>query len=387
MPALWIKEVGWMIDDKYDRYIVIPLASIFIIVVLSVSAFPTVVDAAREAEVKSNCHEIQLALESYAIDHDGTYPAYLFGGDKDGWDPESELGCQVMKGHHKKLPPTDPLIDGGYLASYPRNPFINPGKGAATTIFWTGGTSKLGWGDPRFGYDGEIMGNCLNDPLNLYTGSYGTTEFANTMPGSACNFIGMVQGQTPVNPFYSMGGIPMWSHETMGSTGEGWLNVFWPGQFFYRACGPSLYTEPPRAYTEFYSGEAKSKTQEKGYKIWDFKPAFFDRYLLGGYGSTRTKGIDCIRLTMQDGKTANNIRGYLGEFYEIHPDYGWNVHLSTPEVFGGGEKGVLPTFPYYDENGEWVYGAPDGYPDGIIILLTPGGVYDDFTEKIADQTD
>lgn len=383
-----------MIHDRYDHFIVIPFVFIIAAVIFSMSGFPSALNAAREAEVKHNCHQIQLALESYAVDNGGTYPAYIFGGDRDGWDPESEHGCYVMKGRGRTGLPTDPLIDGGYLSSYPRNPFINPGRGTCTTIFWTGGTYELGWGDPRFGYDGEIMGNCLNDPLNLWKDgdSYpGTTGFGNTMPdtcAAATSFIGMIDMHTPMNPFYSKGGIPPWSGETVGESDiNGWMGVFWPGQFFYRAGSSPILFKAPMGGLERYSGEEMPIDPELEHNIWDFRPAIFDRYLLGGYGSTQTKGIDCIRLTRENGTTANNIRGYLNEFYGVHPDYGYKVHLSTPEVFGGGERGVLPTFPYYDANGDWMYGAPDGYPDGIIILLTPGGVYDEYIETASDIRD
>ncbi|MBU1022928.1 hypothetical protein KKB99_01475, partial [bacterium] len=35
---------------------------------------------AREAEVKSNIHAIQIALERYAVDSGGIYPLILYGG-------------------------------------------------------------------------------------------------------------------------------------------------------------------------------------------------------------------------------------------------------------------------------------------------------------------
>ncbi len=356
-----------MTDGKYDSFVAVPLAFFFIIGLSSVRAFSSALAEAREAEVKYNCHEIQLALEKYALYNGLQYPSYLFGGDKDSWDPDSERACQAILQPHRK-PPVDPLIAGGYLSSYPRNPFITPGKGTCETIFQTGGTYKSGWGDIRFGYDGEIMGNCLNDPLKLWSGEiFATTDFASTMVrsiGTESNYIGMVQMNTPVNPFYAMGGLPLWSQTEIGkSTGEGWLNCFWPGEFFYRAGG----MPQPREYVD----------NESTFTLWDFQPEIIDQYLLGGYGSSQTKGIDCIRLTTKDGQPANNMRGWLNEQYEVNPDYGWAVYMSTPEVFGGGEKGRNPMFPYLDADGDWIYGAPDGYPDGIIILLIPGGSLDE----------
>jgi hypothetical protein len=47
------------------------------------------------------------------------------------------------------------------------------------------------------------------------------------------------------------------------------------------------------------------------------------------------------------------------------------VGYSNPEVFGGGARGLMPQFPFYDTlTGEWLYGAPDGYPDGIVLVIT-----------------
>jgi hypothetical protein len=363
-----------MVNDKYDLFIVIPLTIIALLAAMTLRKAIILRDQMKEAEVKYHCHKIQVALAKYALYNDGCYPAYLFGGETDGWDPTNERACQAMLQLDEKLPPTDPLIDEGYLSAYPNNPFVDPGNGKSTIIFWTSYTQEPGYGDPRFGYDGESMGNCLNNPLNLWSGPGELTNFANTFIYREIEpdyHLGMVR-PWPINPYYSKGGIPEWSRNSENRyTNEGLLNYFWSGQFFYRAGGP------PSNLTNIKKGTPSY--------IWDYRPEYYDRYLLGGYGSPRTKGIDCIRLTDKDGYTANNTEGYLDDFYEINTDYCWKVHLSTPEVFGGGERGKLPTFPYYDEQQNWVYGAPDGYPDGIIILLVPGDVYDDFTEKVTTE--
>ena len=366
-----------MINDKHDIYIVIPLVIIVIITLFSTSEVIRYKDNMREAEVKYNCHVIQLALERYAYDNGGLYPAYLFGGERDSWNPESSRACQVVLQDKVELPPPDPLLDGGYLSSYPDNAFVDPGEGRTMAVFWTGGRIENGYGDPRFGYTGEIMGNCLNDPINLWSEPGKMTNFANTILDNEFTQnikVAMVEEETPDNPFYAMGGKPQWPRKNEGrSTNQGCISAFWAGEFFYRAGGP------PSIPTNLIKDDFTN--------IWDYKPLYYDRYLLGGYGSPRTKGIDCVRLTDKDGYTTNNINGHLDDTYNIHPTYGIQVHLSTPEVFGGGWQGWLPTFPYYDENNEWIYGAPDGYPDGVIILLVPGGTYKDYTKTIFDQQD
>ena len=45
-------------------------------------------------------------------------------------------------------------------------------------------------------------------------------------------------------------------------------------------------------------------------------------------------------------------------------------------MFGGGDEKTDPFWPY-DQDGAapedaWVYGAPDGVPDGVILVLTEG---------------
>jgi hypothetical protein len=119
-------------------------------------------------------------------------------------------------------------------------------------------------------------------------------------------------------------------------------------------------------------------------RVWDFKYTRIDRYYLGGYGSMRTDGLDLVRLTDVNGNAINNTLGYNGGGnYEIHPNYvrtqSTRIMFSSPEIFGGGERGKMPYYPYLDPNsGEWIYGSPDGFRDGIIIALTSG------TDKAGD---
>ena len=53
------------------------LVVIPIIGILAAIALPNYIkakDKAKEAEVKANCHTIQIALERYATDYSGVYP-------------------------------------------------------------------------------------------------------------------------------------------------------------------------------------------------------------------------------------------------------------------------------------------------------------------------
>jgi len=113
------------------------LVVIVIIGILAAMALPNFIKArekAKEAEVKSNIHAIQIALERYAVDKGGFYPLILYGGDIT--DTFAKLGSPINPdtGFSYYLPPDetgyaafpgdlDVLIQFGYLSQYPTNPF------------------------------------------------------------------------------------------------------------------------------------------------------------------------------------------------------------------------------------------------------------------------
>jgi hypothetical protein len=92
----------------------------------------------------------------------------------------------------------------------------------------------------------------------------------------------------------------------------------------------------------------------------------------------RTDGMDLVRLTDVNRNAINNTLGWNGGGnYESHPNYvrttSTKIYFSSPEIFGGGSSGKMPYFPYLDPSSkDWIYGAPDGFRDGIIIALTSG---------------
>ena len=99
------------------------LVVITIIGILAAIALPNYIkakDKAKEVEAKANLHTIQVAVERYNTDH-REYPAYLLGGDSDGWvywhdlwnepnpDPALPANAWVQ----------DPLVEYAYITSYP----------------------------------------------------------------------------------------------------------------------------------------------------------------------------------------------------------------------------------------------------------------------------
>jgi len=166
------------------------LVVIVIIGILAAIALPNFIKArnkAREAEVKSNIHAIQIALERYAVDSGGVYPSFMVGAERQsniikmsidlrtngvsmwptyGMSPfarTSDPAYEVDATEHIRMT-MDPLIQFGYLSEYPTNPFARRDTGmwnsltingtAMTGVFPYGGEHGdkmfdlgFGWGD------------------------------------------------------------------------------------------------------------------------------------------------------------------------------------------------------------------------------------------------
>ena len=148
------------------------LVVIVIIGILAAIALPNFIKArnkAREAEVKSNVHSIQIALERYAVDTGGVYPAFLAGAEAEYnvirvhfFEPQWDAAAKVYNGaspfaKQENAPAAqqecfitmDPLIQFAYLAEYPVNPFAKRDSGMWNASF-IGGTAMTG----RFPYGG-----------------------------------------------------------------------------------------------------------------------------------------------------------------------------------------------------------------------------------------
>jgi len=387
-----------MINTKDRGFTLIELLVVITIIgILAAIALPNYIkakDKAREAEVKSNVHTIQIALERYATDHSGQYPKMIWGGDEKSWSTVPNIGNRTMWEHDPydptsdnnaaAHPPFDPLVHLGYMNSYPKNAFLNDGEGLSTIVRWTAPSPcVLGDGDPRFGFNGEMMGNIIEDPRYLWylnrNRQLRESRVGNCFLEEADTwYVGMINNRTPANPFYAMGGIPEWERFTSDvSSGVATsdlesgvtLKAYWPGEFFYRSGGSFLF---PQNFL------VDTGTDPGLDMIWEFNLTRIDRYFLGGFGSMRTDGYDVVRLTDINGAAINNMQGYVsGQYYEPHPNYArtesTQIRFASPELFGGGEFGKMPYFPYLDPvTQDWLYGAPDGYRDGVIIALTCG---------------
>jgi len=164
------------------------LVVIVIIGILAAIALPNFIKArnkAREAEVKSNVHAIQIALERYAVDSGGIYPTFLVGAEREsniikcsidlrnngvssfpvvGETPfcrTADYSKEVDSVEHIRIT-MDPMIQFGYLSEYPVNPFARRDSGMwnSSQINGTGMTGVFPYGgvhgdkmfDLGFGY-------------------------------------------------------------------------------------------------------------------------------------------------------------------------------------------------------------------------------------------
>jgi hypothetical protein len=112
---------------------------------------------------------------------------------------------------------------------------------------------------------------------------------------------------------------------------------------------------------------------------------------MGGYGAEGTVGTDVIRLEYLD--PDGNRLGWRcpppfdEECFQVGYELftgGFGSPGGLPEVFGGGDVFQGPANPYNkdeDHPDEFIYGAPDGVPDGVIIVLTNGSEVDAYNKN------
>jgi len=357
------------------------LVVITIIGILAAIALPNYIkakDKAKEVEAKANLHSIQIAVERYQTDHH-EYPPYLLGGDSDGWlywhsewDDGSPNPVETSNTWVQ-----DPLVEYNYMVSYPENPFIDAGDGKLiidSTSFEP--DPQQGDGDPRFGYKGNIMGCGLDDP-NFFRDAhpnlpYSRIETKRTLDRGTYDptSLGYPDPDAPPTDednlsfpglYYNMGG-------RFNPGTEKVIFTFWPGSFFYRS---ATDIQPARSgYSWPYPN-----TNYQGHVL---------RYMLGVWGSQRTPGKDAIRLQeVTPDKACETISWRLpppwGGVADLPCGYTGSLSsdngLGLPAVFGGGDHTLGPWWPAdRDPNnlGHFVYGAPDGVKDGLILILTTG---------------
>ena len=308
------------------------LVVITIIGILAAMAIPNFLKAknkAKEAEARNNLSTIRDWVERYHTDM-GQYPTYLAGGNETSWLVfQTEIGAVDPAYAQLK----DPLIDKGYIKSYPHNPFMDEDFGRHMQVVTDFEITGQPMGDPRFGDQGWLMANVMDDPRfwdAARTPGEPWLQFSHSRGAPNGQYI-----------LYAKGGVVL--------SGVG-RQDHWPGQFFYRSLG-----ELDLQQVRVPEGPAN---------IWDFRIGRYNDYIMGVYGAEETKGIDIIRLSG------------TGTYYNNPDDnFNYDVALAFPGVMGGGNTSLqpMPMFPYKGINGKMNYGAPDGQPDGIILAFSAGG--------------
>ena len=370
------------------------LVVIVIIGILAAIALPNYIkvkEKAKEAEVKANLHNIQLATERFAVDSEGAYPQYLIGGEAK-YAGNVYLGsaanaftdvqeCDPLEGV------SDVLLRRGYVGSYPRNPFVR--TGIAIHQVQTNLPSSINGDDPlrndfedgrdlgtRFGPYCTTMGSVLADPRYqewLYVNpTNGTQDPRYTWCNIEYEFWDMWVGNKPL--------------------------PYLPGQFFYKGVGPIMATG------EMGSGGPDSTPGGAGYNEI-VTPIEVDQYVLGGFGGIRSKGKDVLgderpfayfmradagnhwlsSATWAGGNPApgtvpaqanqGDPDPYNGGSFPVTEMYIWPWTRS--EIGGEEEIGGSPYLPANigDSNEQLKYGNSNGIRDGVILMLTAGEDY------------
>ncbi len=357
------------------------LVVITIIGILAAIALPNYMRArekAKEAEVKANLHTIQIALERYMTDN-SEYPHFLLGGDVDGWlnwhtqwdgiNNLSMTGDRIATNDRVQ----DPLVEYDYVVSFPGNPFVGDGQ---IIIRETSveGNDEQGKGDPRFGYKGNVMGQGLDD-RNFFASAisglgsffWSEIETRRTLDRGAFMVVPPAFQSADTfntNMYYIFGGF-MYPPDHPDYDGTV-ITTSWPGNFFYKAT------------TDQVMSRSKFTIPVPNTNIG----GHYNRYILGGYGSHMTTGIDVIRTVWWDLQTGERLHWrcpppHEVDAFDVGYEYfgGFHDPGGLPEVFGGGDASNGPWWPYDESDtyrGDVIYGAPDGIPDGVIMVLNNG---------------
>jgi len=328
------------------------LVVIVIIGILAAMALPNFIKArekAKEAEVKSNIHAIQIALERYAVDTGGFYPLILYGGDVT--DTFAKLGSPINPdtGLSYYVPPDQPgyaafpgdldvLIQFGYLAQYPSNPFQRTRDITKFGKLKTN-AAENGFGDIEFHFDRNGLAR-----VNIWALPFDRALFYVRRE---------VGGQL---------GNLMWE------VSEGQRHPPWPIM---------VVPEPEEHWTGYqnpqYSAYAFENTTNyrDDYQFW-LTPGNFYYYALfegvGGYSSFVSDGSGPrIEAPITGAVIGFHLAGYGTIFNPGHDVYNlWGDYVER-SLFTVNEPLSGPPESFAD-----IYVGPDGRRDGVILVADSG---------------
>lgn len=353
------------------------LVVVVIIGVLAAIALPNytkIKDKAKEAEAKAGLHNIQLDVERFAVDHEGNYPKYLVGGQNAYLAIGNRADYQIANVLVETDPQfsADPMIRDGYLSSYPHNPFVRSVK--AVQLFQRENNDPLRSSFPdgkllgtRFGPYGNVMGQVLCDPRYL-TWQHWDPDLKKFIPYD-----------TWVNIQYKF--YDAWATDKPVP--------YLSGSFMYKAMG-DIYANTNNSKTNNevkVLGAGKVVTQDNRGKA--VVPADTTQYVLGVWGSIKTKGLDILgEEPMVLFRVKGSMRGEDGQMFIYDSDVGDyvlpNQAMDKYQLIGipSWTRGVnrnhvgplwgAPWGPPTDTSKQLEVGNPNGLRDGLILVLTPG---------------
>jgi prepilin-type N-terminal cleavage/methylation domain-containing protein len=316
------------------------LVVIVIIGILAAIALPNYIkvkDKAKEAEVKSNLHNIQLSIERFAVDTGGTYPEYLIGGQGkySQFVEGSANGFINVQDCPDRTILSDPLLRKGYIEAFPKNPFSTNGQ--AIHRF------QVDIGDPM--YNGSNIGRDEGTRFGPYCTLSGNVlaDFRYTQ----YVVINQATGAQTTRNSYANIPYPFWDLWSSNKPAP-----FLPGEFFYKSMGTVVM--------------ANANSVDVNRPV---VPTSVEIYMLGGYGAIRTKGKDVLGaepiITMRP-----NTGGPGGQSEFTIPSWTRSTNQQTNGQYLGSPYGN-PT-GVSDNTDQVGYGAPNGVRDGIILVLVPG---------------
>ena len=259
--------------------LMVVIVIIGIIAAIALPSYNKIKAKAKEAEVKAGIHNIQLTVERFAVDNEGSYPAYLIGGDNaslvipDAVDFEN---VPVVTQTDPNLA-SDPLIREGYVEAYPSNPFVSNGKSVHRF--------QKGVGDPlrnaftssniagtRFGPQGNLMGNTLCDPRYIY-------------------WIPVRERDEQSQAHHTWADIQYEFYDVWDGNES---RPFLPGSFFYKSMGTIIGSPDKEGRRDVIDVNGKKAILPHNNRDDVTLPVDRSMYMLGGWGSSRTKGQDVL---------------------------------------------------------------------------------------------
>lgn len=352
-----------------------------IIGLLAAIALPNYIRAkekAREAESKAALHDIQTSLERWGVDHEGNYPEYLIGGSNTAmfisYGHDNALSQQFTETPLEKC--SDPMLRGGYLVSYPHNPFVSNAQPVQLLQKHYGDPLRSTYPDgrqfgTRFGANCDVMGQVLCDARWL-TWRYN--------PGDGSKPKDYDTWSNIQYEFYDV-----WN----GNMRRPWL----PGSFMYKSMGEVMASvDDSRDNVVEVNGQSALVPEKNRGDVTTY-PISLSEYILGVWGGVRTKGMDILG---EEPLVLFTFRGTIHRYgngaiptfiynpdsgrYELPPrppDESYQLLGIAPWTRGVNRSHVGPLWgsPYGPSGGsdrQLSIGNPNGFPDAIIMTLTSG---------------